>query len=394
MAEAAGVALGVLALWKNCVAVFDMIDSSRRYGMDYEVLCVKLEVERVRLLCWGDAVGLNGGRDDQQSAEVRFSRIEVKMAVVRLLGCIQQVFEDSERLQESYGLQPLTAAGTTGGNEVQLTQSQLILGGVFKRTYQTLRRVARDRQRTTPLARKTLWAIHDRKKFLQLVEEIHGFNDSLENLFPDVKARATEIIIEEIDSSAQVDELRLLQEATSEGHEVISESASVRLEALGATASARTELLSQSNGEHDAATIRDDEEADEEVLREGADREQSAPPSDGPIDELSKQLRDVELYVQKKSTGALTLGVVGPSRYTEHVSANVYWDQDERGSSFSRIWDAKDKGFIQLDHASFGNQKSPRPAFLALTEARALSQKKVHEEATVQIGLRLHHPRL
>jgi hypothetical protein len=165
MAEAAGLVLGMMGLWQNCVGVFDVIDSTRRYGMDYELLCVKLEVERVRLLCWGDAVGLsNASAASPAPPDARFTRAEVRTTVIRLLGAMQQVFEDSDRLQEVYGLRSYSGGELGAGNEIQISQSQLILGGVFKRAYQNLRQMAKDRQRETVLARKTLWAVHDRKK--------------------------------------------------------------------------------------------------------------------------------------------------------------------------------------------------------------------------------------
>ena len=362
MAEAAGVALGVAALWRNCVDLFGVIQSTRRYGMDYELLCVKLEVERVRLLCWGDAVGLSN-QSNQSQSESRpspdpcFKRVEVQTMVVRLLGCIQHVFENSDRLQEVYGLQPLYQESTVGssGNQVQLSQTQLILEGVFKKAYQHLRKLAQDRQRTTPIVRKTMWAIHDRKKFSSLVTEIRDFNNSLESVFPDARSRAAKAMIQEIDSSAEVGQLRLLQEATSNEHEELSESTSARLEALGATVSARTELLSvlHEDDDHDTVTVTDAQEV-EEFAREDLQTKQASPEPKEPHDELSKKLKNVGLYVEKKSTGALTLSIVGPNKYTEHVSAHVYWDQEKRSNYFSNIWDDSDKGFVLLIHTSFG----------------------------------------
>jgi hypothetical protein len=188
-----------------------------------------------------------------------------------------------------------------------------------------------------------------------LVKEVRGFNDSLESLFPDAKRRAEEEMRVEVEESVEIGELRLLQEAMSGGHEELSEVASVRLEALGATVSARTELLSQTEDQRDALTVTGADDDDvEEVPREGMEGGQAALREDEPLDELSKKLRNLEIYVGKKSTGALTLSIIGPYSHTEHVSAHVYWDQDKRGDSFSRRWDDRDKGFVPMPHASFG----------------------------------------
>ena len=52
--------MGVITAWQTCVQVFEIIDSGKKYGMDYEVLRVKLEVERIRLLVWGDSRSQRG----------------------------------------------------------------------------------------------------------------------------------------------------------------------------------------------------------------------------------------------------------------------------------------------------------------------------------------------
>ncbi|KAK3303069.1 prion-inhibition and propagation, helo domain-containing protein, partial [Chaetomium strumarium] len=224
MTDIAGIAIGVAAMWQTAVAVYELVDSTRQYGMDYEILNVKFEVERVRLVCWGDAVGLKSlvvsgnsneptrsstttttttpgstpasSTSDPNNAKLdpRLNREEIRTAVLRLLGCIQHAFENTTVLQERYGLQPVVtrgqvpAAGVLESDEaagLPPSQTQRILQGVFKRAYENLRRVARDRQRDAPLARRTVWAVRDRSKFAALVAELRGFNDSLESLFPD-----------------------------------------------------------------------------------------------------------------------------------------------------------------------------------------------------------------
>ncbi|KAL2267470.1 hypothetical protein VTJ83DRAFT_4747 [Remersonia thermophila] len=91
------------------------------------------QVERVRLLSWGDSIGLQSvllsGSPSTSSvsppageqnptlsriphpkpAHPRLAHQEVRDAVIRVLGCIQHVFEDTNRLQERYGLQPAKA---------------------------------------------------------------------------------------------------------------------------------------------------------------------------------------------------------------------------------------------------------------------------------------------
>ena len=70
--------------------------------MDYEVLRVKLEVERIRLMVWGEAIGLSDVERGRPSPDARLNQEDVHTLVLRLLGCIQHVdvFEHSERLQD------------------------------------------------------------------------------------------------------------------------------------------------------------------------------------------------------------------------------------------------------------------------------------------------------
>jgi hypothetical protein len=349
MTDVAGLVISVVGAWKVCVQVFDIVDSGKKYGMDYELLRVKLEVERIRLLAWGDAVGLNEVEHGRPSQDNRLNREDVRGTVLRILGCIHHVFEHSERLQETYGLRPtMPTILEEPDNDGPPTQSQLILGTIFKRAYDSLRRSAKDRQRTTPLKKKTIWAVHDKKKFQAMVSEIKGFNDNLESLFPDVKSKTAILIRNDIDQSEEVQTLQLLQEATADEHEDISETASVRLEALGATATARS-VLSE-----DARTIT--EETNAAPQPEGDDEDADAP-SDDPeteIDELSREMKAVELYVEKKSEGALTLSLIGPQSYSARVASHVYWD-GRRGNDDTRsYWDDREKGFVKTSYASFG----------------------------------------
>ena len=375
MTDVAGLVIGVAALWQTCVQVYEIVDSSRQCGMESEILNVKFEVERVRLICWGDAVGLKSlvsssdtttpSPPTSTAPDARLSRPEIRTAVVRLLGCIQHAFENTNRLQEQYGLQPaspgLTLAGGAnvgGETDLPLSQTDRILSSVFKRAYYNLRHVAGDRQRDATLTRRTVWAVRDRKKFLALVAELRGFNDSLESLFPDAQAKATEAMRNEIDAAEGVRELQLLQEATAGENNALSECASMRLEALGVTASARTELLSgtqsvadsEATAEHPVAA---EEEADEEIQRDNHGGQKNSE-LEHEMDELEKRLAGLEVFVQRKNKGALTTYVIGPYSKMSHVSAHVSWDGDEVNRDFPSYWSDRDKGFVAISHAAFG----------------------------------------
>ncbi|KAK1828634.1 small glutamine-rich tetratricopeptide repeat-containing protein 2 [Podospora conica] len=358
MTEVAGLVLGVAALWKTCVQIYEVVDSSRQYGMDSEILSVKFEVERVRLICWGDAVGLQnlvspGDRDTSPPApgappsDPRLARPEVRTAVLRVLGCIHHSFENTTRLQEHYGLQPTTPTTPDADLPPPTTQTDRILGAVFRRAYASLRRVAADRQ--APLKRRAAWAVRDRARFLALVAELRGFNDSLESLFPDAPARVAEAMRADIDDTAAegARELTLLREATAGENRGVSEGASLRLEALGVTASARTELLSGVGSVSGGVEGAVGEEADEEIRRvTDGERE---------VSELERRMGALELFVSKKNRGALSTFVFGPYSRMRHVSAHIRWEGDkvDKDWNFETPWSEKDKGFVAMSHIAF-----------------------------------------
>lgn len=174
MADAAGFISGVIATWKACLEISDIIDRRGEYGRDHEGLLVKLDVERNRLLTWGNAVGLGDAGHDSSSLHSRLQLDDVRTTVTCLLGRIRHVFERADSPGNPYGLRPAAP---------RPTQSQRTMGMAFKRAYGVLRKSARGRQQETPLPEKTLWAIRDGKKFQRMVDEINGFSDDLERLF-------------------------------------------------------------------------------------------------------------------------------------------------------------------------------------------------------------------
>jgi hypothetical protein len=60
--------LPVSPLFSTCLDALDTISSIARYGINHEILQVKVEVEKVRLLLCGQAVGLADDKADINEA--------------------------------------------------------------------------------------------------------------------------------------------------------------------------------------------------------------------------------------------------------------------------------------------------------------------------------------
>src|SRR5271168_3259224 len=102
--EPLGLAIGVaglVPLFSVCVQLFDIVDSGKAYGKDYEILIAKVEVERVRLFLWGESVGLSGQdvnileSDLRSQLDQRLEDRRVCSAVSDVLECMKRVFEDT-----------------------------------------------------------------------------------------------------------------------------------------------------------------------------------------------------------------------------------------------------------------------------------------------------------
>jgi len=404
MTEVAGLAIGVAALWKTCVQVFDVVESGRRYGMDYELLRVKLEVERMRLFNWGEAIGLSdndapGENDTVAGAaggsavdparvlftgrpDARLQKEDMNRTVIRLLGCIEHLFEDSEQLQNAYGLRPATplvaAQDVVSTTLAGASLGRFILGAVFKKSYEALKRNARERQSTTTMARRTMWAIHDKKKFQAMVAEIRGFNDSLQSLFPESRDKIVEVMRTNVEASASINELQLLQEATSEDHADISDVATARLEELGAPSTARTDLLSEQLDALALVATEEEIDNDAELVERIDDLEGAAAVTIDPaVAVFEKRRNKIKVFFEKKRHGALSLEVDGPYQYSARVTTNCYWSGKEPG----RWWDDRGKGYKTLTHSAFGTRCPLSPSWSLVNSVyRCLPQEEIHEE--------------
>lgn len=244
-------AVSVITLWQTCVQAFDIVTSGQRYGVDSEIAHIKLEVERVRLLMWGQAVGLADGQrlttgtssaasspSSSRPLDPRLNTREVGDAVTRILGCIQLLFKDTGALQRRYGLQREYEASSLLPNFLTRSPSSTnVLDSIFIRAYASLQKSSKNNQAGLSLRRRARWAIVDKNRFDILISEIRGFNDSLGALFPEVLSDTKIKLREEIEASDEVGSLRLLQQASATDYAELSDTASHRLTSLKQRAS-------------------------------------------------------------------------------------------------------------------------------------------------------------
>jgi hypothetical protein len=289
-------AVGLISLFKTVVQVSDIIDASKHYGNDSEILSIKLGIERVRLTMWGEKLGLTDANLDtsdsfQAQLDSRLSDRRVSLAILDVLVCMKRLFEDSGALKRRYGLQavdgtvPASARGVVGGNALQDT---------FRRTFDKFNSAAAASQQNISLKSSSKWAISDETRFELLIQDLRDFNDSLSAFFPDIETQTQRDMNAEIKASNNVQSLRLIQDAAAEDHATLSDVASVRIEEIS-----QRDILSDK-----ASSI---------LLR--------------PIDlnTLAKQVDRLQIQLKHKNRGMLNTSIIHPSGTS--YSSYVGWEE-------------------------------------------------------------------
>jgi hypothetical protein len=69
--EVAGLTLGVVSLagrFNTCIEAFPYLKAAQSLERDLEILLVKLDIQKARLISWGNAVGIVRAPNDPRSA--------------------------------------------------------------------------------------------------------------------------------------------------------------------------------------------------------------------------------------------------------------------------------------------------------------------------------------
>lgn len=71
------------------------------------------------------------------------------------------------------------------------------------------------------------------------------------------------------------------------------------------------------------------------------------------MNELSQRVQDLELDLEKRSTGALRISVSTASSHSARITAHAYWN-GTKASNLSSSWEGEVKGYGKVIHVSFG----------------------------------------
>ncbi|KAK8062859.1 hypothetical protein PG997_014956 [Apiospora hydei] len=217
MAEVFGTvagALSVAALFTDCVDCFEYVQLARHFGRDFERCRLKLDVAQTRLSRWGEAVAIH---EDPRFATVSSADPSTRQ-VQSVLEEIDLLFQSIRKKSQRYEL-------SAKPDDLAVWRDE-DLRPVARRLHQHLGKTVLQHQKQTSLAKKAAWALYDGKQFDKLIEQIAGFVDDLEAIWPAAahqrQQQLVQVEIEEVDDEAA---LAAVQDAAADVDGVLAEAA-------------------------------------------------------------------------------------------------------------------------------------------------------------------------
>lgn len=190
MAETAGLIIGAVsltAIFTTCVDCFEYIQLGRNFGKDYQRSLLKLDIAKLRLSRWANAV--NESHDRYQ---VPVGTPAEAQKVEELLGEIMVCFEDAARVSERFK----TKSGNPTGLQVAYTDNEMEPS--LQAMHEKMRDLALRRQRRSGFRQKTAWVLFEKKPFDRLISDVTELVEQLIQLFPATQPRQRELVVEEI----------------------------------------------------------------------------------------------------------------------------------------------------------------------------------------------------
>ena len=221
----------IASLFHSALNTLDGILWIAKDIVEREVLQIQIELEKVRLLIWGEAVGLIVGSDIATDA---LEREDVRSRAAALLLNLGSNLDSEEAISARYGLVAFPTHDTLGNDVAGPSKLDRMprFGTTFKDTYDKFRNDLAEKQEDISLWTATKWVARDEGKFQRRVESLRRTNNRLSDLTPEVKERTSIRLFEQIMESENEAELRYMFQA-SDGEDILARQTSeVRLQEL------------------------------------------------------------------------------------------------------------------------------------------------------------------
>lgn len=188
--EVAGLSLSALALaslFSTCLECFEYFQTAKSLRWDFEVLLLKLDCQRERLLTWGEIVGISKSKTEERNSDLSSTKHEL---IERALSSISTLFPDTEKLQKEYGVESVDPTESAEYRLERITSSRMHW---FRKSYQRLA-AHPNAQKQSSILLKTKWAIRHKTKFETLINHIKEIVTNLHDILP-IPARSQEEMV-------------------------------------------------------------------------------------------------------------------------------------------------------------------------------------------------------
>lgn len=178
-ASAFGVVSLAIQLFQGCIEGYKICNSARNMGRDGDLLYTKLAVQRCRFGAWANKAGIPNGP---------FKRLDWD-PIILILGQQLELLRSAKRLQDHYRLSSDTETLLVGSSAEQDSERQMIafnttnlvdrLRPLFIRTGNGRQAEADGIQARSGIVKKFSWAVMDKDKLKEIVNNITQLNDQL-----------------------------------------------------------------------------------------------------------------------------------------------------------------------------------------------------------------------
>ncbi|KAF5553634.1 hypothetical protein FMEXI_2283 [Fusarium mexicanum] len=234
--EVAGLAIGVvplaIELFKQSISAYKIFIEAKELEKTATHLGTRLAIEERRLAQWGQGTGLSSDGKSESGLEPDDRNLDQRLlenealchVVVRTLTCIKDVFDDTDCLSTKYGVKLSSSekADSEANSSSKSTRSSISRIGRFK------------------------WAIMDKEKFNELLQQLKYYNDSLYSLLPrEIGFTITRDVLAILLASASQDSLEAYRSLGTSRESVISSGSMDQYKVISAVASVALKISGQ-----------------------------------------------------------------------------------------------------------------------------------------------------
>ncbi|KAB2571005.1 Heterokaryon incompatibility protein s [Lasiodiplodia theobromae] len=235
--EAAGLGIGVAglaSLFNTAVQWFEYVQIGKDFGIDFQSAQLELDICRLRVLRWGDAVGLTATSTEARAlpAGVSGSEEDIRLAE-RTLGQINTLFEMIDDASKKY-ISTLTA--------IAVYDPDRDLDQKYMNLRQFMQNAAVKRQKTMSFRKKFQWAIHGKSNLDKLLADVKSLTDALTTTFKATKPQQqlfAEMELEEVKD----DNLPQLEAASRDRDPILNEAVRNAIETRASYQNRKFEVL-------------------------------------------------------------------------------------------------------------------------------------------------------